>query len=52
MNKENFLDILMTSTPEGINDLIEKKGKDRKFVNVITFINTKEEENNETSNDN
>lgn len=51
MKKENFLEIMMASTPEEINKYIEQKGKGRKFVNVITFINTKEEISNETRND-
>lgn len=51
MKKENFLEILMASTPEEINKYIEQKGKSRKFVNVVTFTNAKEEENNETCND-
>ncbi len=37
MEKENFLKILMYSTPEELNKFISSKGQ-QKMVNVVTFI--------------
>lgn len=49
--RESFLDILLSSTPEEINDFIAKKSKSRKMVNAITFIyNNKEKESEENEN--
>lgn len=47
MDKKTFLEILMTSTPEEINDIIETRGKDHKMVNLISFIPPEEKEDNE-----
>lgn len=44
--RESFLDILMSSTPEEINEYIVNKSKDRKMVNAITFIYKEEREEN------
>lgn len=52
MEKENFLKILMCSTPEELNKFISDKGQ-QKMVNVVTFItpqNTSSEEKGESAN--
>lgn len=49
--RESFLDILMSSSPEEVNDFIANKSKSRKMVNAITFIyKDKEKESEENKN--
>lgn len=38
VNKKSFLDILMTYSPEELNEFIHNKGKSHKMVNAITFL--------------
>jgi hypothetical protein len=44
IDREGFLDILMSSSPEEINEYIASKGK-TKMVNAITFLDEKNEGN-------
>ena len=46
MDKKSFYDILCSTTPEELNELISLKGK-RKMVNVFTEIPKEEEGENE-----
>jgi hypothetical protein len=43
MEKEDFLKILCTNTPEEINEFISLKGK-KKTVNGVTFITNDQED--------
>lgn len=45
MDRKTFIDILMTFTPEELNEYIAQKGKERKFVNGITIV--EEDQKNE-----
>ena len=38
ITKKNFIDIISTSTPEELNEIILNKGKARKLVRAITRI--------------
>ena len=47
MDKKSFYEILCSTTPEELNELLTQRGK-KKMVNAITFIdieNNEEEEN-------
>ncbi len=47
MDKKSFYEILCSTTPEELNELLTQRGK-KKMVNAITFIdkdNSKEGEN-------
>jgi len=50
MKKETFYQILLTRTPEELNEFISKKGT-KKLVNAITFLDDETIENMKINND-
>lgn len=47
MDKDDFIEFLVSATPEEVNALIAEKGKPRKLINPIIFFNEKDNKKNE-----